>query len=125
MRVIDTSIWIEIYLDSKLGRSCVSDLNDPAAIAVPTIVQHEIYKWLARERSDEEATKAVTFTTTCVVADLTTAIAIHAAELAKQHKLHTTDAIILATARLNDAVLLTCDSHFAGLEGVDYRLKES
>ena len=120
MRVIDTSIWIEIYLGSELGRRHLPLLSAPEAIIVPTIVQYEIFKWLARERTSEEATIAVTFTGECLVQELTTEIAILAAELAAVHGLHTTDAIIFATAQFHEAALVTCDAHFRDLPGVEY-----
>jgi predicted nucleic acid-binding protein len=46
--------------------------------------------------------------------------AIHAASLSAKYKLHTTDAIIYATAHLNDAPLLMRDAHFKVLPGVEY-----
>jgi predicted nucleic acid-binding protein len=120
MRVIDTSIWIEIYLGSELGRKHLPLLSAPEEIVVPTIIQYEIFKWLSRERTVEEATLAITFTGECHVLELTTELAILAAELSAVHKLHTTDAIIFATAQLIEAPLVTCDAHFEGLPGVEY-----
>lgn len=120
MHVIDTSIWIEIYRGSELGRRHLPLLSKPESIIVPTIVQYEIFKWLSRERTLEEATVAITFTGECLVQELTTEIAIMAAELSAIHKLHTTDAIIFTTAQLHDAALVTRDAHFKDLPGVDY-----
>jgi predicted nucleic acid-binding protein len=120
MRVIDTSIWIEIYLGSELGRKHLPLLSAPEEIVVPTIIQYEIFKWLSRERTVEEATLAISFSGECVVQELTTELAILAAELSATHKLHTTDAIIFATAQLLGARLVTCDAHFEGLPGVEY-----
>jgi predicted nucleic acid-binding protein len=120
MRVIDTSIWIEIYRGSELGRRHLPLLSAPGELVVPTIVQYEIFKWLSRERTVEEATLAISFTGECAVQELTTELAILAAELSAIHKLHATDAIILAAAQLHDAQLVTCDAHFEGLPGVEY-----
>jgi predicted nucleic acid-binding protein len=123
MLVIDTSIWIEIYLGSKLGRKHLPLLAAPEVIIVPTIVQYEIFKWLSRERSNEDATLAVTFTGECHVQDLTTDIAILAAELSAVHGLHATDSVIFATAHFREAKLVTCDAHFETLPNVDYFVK--
>ena len=120
MRVVDTSIWIEIYCGSELGRKHLPLLSAPEAIVVPTIIQYEIFKWLSRERSVEEATIAITFTGECHVQELTTEIAVSAAALSAIHVLHATDAIILATAQLHEAILVTCDAHFRDLPGVEY-----
>jgi predicted nucleic acid-binding protein len=120
MRVIDTSIWIEVFRGSELGRKHLPLLSAPGEIVVPTLVQYEIFKWLSRERTVEEATLAITFTCECAVQDLTTELAILAAELSAIHELHATDAIIFATAQLHEAPLVTCDAHFEGLPGVEY-----
>jgi uncharacterized protein len=119
-RVIDTSIWIEIYLGSALGSRHLPLLTAPEAIVVPTIIQYEIFKWLSRERSAEEATLAITFTGECHVQELTTELALLAAELSALHGLHASDAIIFATAQMHEAALVTCDAHFKDLEGVEY-----
>lgn len=94
MRVLDTSIWIEIYAGSELGRRHLPLLSAPEAIVVPTIIQHEIFKWLSPKRTAEEAMLDITFTGECHVQELTTEIAILAAELAAIHKLHSTDAVV-------------------------------
>jgi predicted nucleic acid-binding protein len=120
MLVVDTSIWIEIYRGSELGRRHLPLLSTPEELIVPTLVQYEIYKWLSRERTAEEATLAITFTSECQVRELTTEIAVLAAELAATHRLHTSDAIIFATAQVHEAALVTCDAHFKDLPGVEY-----
>ncbi len=123
MHVIDNSIWIEIYNGSELGRKHLPLLSAPEEIIVLTIVQLEIFKWIARVRTIEDANRAVTFTSDCQIEVLTTAIAVFAADLGALHKLHTAGAIIYATAQMHDAPLLTCDAHFNGLPGVEYSAK--
>ena len=54
----------------------------------------------------------------CQVVPLDTATALLAADLHRQHKLATADAIVYATALQKGAELLTCDAHFQGLPGV-------
>jgi predicted nucleic acid-binding protein len=124
MRVIDTSIWIEVFRGSDLGRKHLPLLSANEEIVVPTIVQYEIFKWLSRERTVEKASLAISFTGECRVQDLTTELAIFAAELSAIHKLHASDAIILAAAQLHEATLVTCDGHFRDLPGVEYFEKE-
>jgi toxin FitB len=118
MRVVDTSAWIECLKGSQLGERLGKELPSLDAWLVPTIVQLELAKWARREAPAEKAGQLVAFTTTCVVADLTTEIALSAAELCARHKLATADAIVYATARAYEADLLTCDRHFENLPGV-------
>lgn len=60
------------------------------------------------------------YTQKCVVVPLDTAIALLAADLHREHKLATADAIVYATARNAGADLLTCDVHFQNLPGVAF-----
>ena len=120
MRLVDTSAWVDWLVGSPLGKSLDAELPDRDQWLVPTIVQLELAKWLAREVGDDEADRVIAFTETCVVAELDTATALSAAEICARHKLATADAIIFATARARGATLLTCDGHFEGLPGVDF-----
>ena len=123
MRVIDTSAWIEWLVGSPIGRKFGASFPERHELVVPTIVQLELAKWLAREAGEDRAESVIAHTGTCVVADLTSAIALAAADLCSLHKLATADAVIYATALAYDAELVTCDKHFEGLPGVTYIAK--
>ena len=118
MRVIDTSVWIEWLIDSPLGKKLAREIPDRAECIVPTIVQLELAKWLTREVGEDQADQMIAFTQKCVVAPLDTRIALLAADLHRQYKLATADAVVYATAREFGADLLTCDTHFNKLPGV-------
>lgn len=123
MQVVDTSIRIEIFCGTELGAKHESLLAHPEHIIVPTMVQYEIYKWMARERSADDANRAITFTNECHVEDMTTGGAILAAELSSTHKLRMSDTMIYASAQKHDVKLVTCDAHFRELPGVEYSEK--
>lgn len=120
MRVVDTSAWIEWLIGSATGKRLARELPERAQCVVPTIVQLELAKWLARELDEDCADQIIAYTQLCVVAPLDTRIALRAADLHRQHKLATADAIVYATAQEHEADLLTCDAHFAKLPGVAY-----
>jgi predicted nucleic acid-binding protein len=120
MRVVDTSVWIEWIVGSPLGETLAPELPEDDQWIVPTIVQYELSRWLAREMSEAAAARAIAFSKELVVAPLTTDIATKAAGYAKVYGLATADAIIFATAKDARADLLTCDAHFAKLPGVTY-----
>jgi predicted nucleic acid-binding protein len=120
MRVIDTSIWIELLTRGKLlaeARSAVDRLDD---CYVPAMVRYELAKWSLRVLSEDAANSVLSLLTECNSLDMDAIVAEEAAQLSSRHKLHATDAIIYATARLHDAPLFTCDAHFKGLPGVEY-----
>ena len=118
MRAVDTSVWIEWLVGGPLHNTLMKEFPDKAECVVPTIVQLELAKWLAREASEDESDQVIAFTQQCVVAPLDTRIALHAADLHRQYKLATADAIVYATAVEYGADLLTCDAHFEKLPGV-------
>ncbi|RST55338.1 type II toxin-antitoxin system VapC family toxin [Variovorax sp. MHTC-1] len=120
LRVVDTSAWIEWLAGSALGKKLGKEFPDKARCIVPTIVQLELSKWLMREVGEEQADQVIAYTQKCVVVPLDTSIALLAAELHREHKLATADAIVYATARHQGADLLTCDVHFEGLRNTMY-----
>ena len=119
-RVVDTSAWIEWLIDSPTGNAVGPELPRSDEWIVPTIVQFELAKWMARELDEERANRALTFSMTCEIASLGTRLAILAADFSREFKLPTADAIVYATAIDRGADLLTCDKHFEGLAGVVY-----
>ena len=117
-RVVDTSAWIEWLTGSATGRRLGRAFPDRDHCIVPTIVQLELSKWLVRERGEDMADQVIAYTQKCVIVPLDTGIALLAADLHREHKLATADAIVYATARHQGAELLTCDAHFIGLRDV-------
>lgn len=118
MIVIDSSGWLEFFADGPYADEFAARLRQPANVITPTIAIYEVYKWIKRERSEDDAIYAAATMRKTLVVDLSDEIALTAADLNLAHKLPMADAIILATARAHDAEVLTTDSDFDGVEGV-------
>ena len=125
MRVVDTSAWIEWLIGSSLGKRLSKEFPARAECIIPTLVQLELAKWLARETDEDRTDQVIAYTQKCVVVPMDTAIALLAADVCREHRLATADAIVYATAREQDADVLTCDAHFAKLPGVEYFRKSA
>ncbi len=123
--LVDTCGWIEWLTDSPLAPRFEAALRDVDNLIVPTAVQMELYKWLLRERSMEEAMRVINYSTQALVLPLTQNIALTAGDLGLSHNLSFADSIIYASAEVSNATLLTSDAHFKGLEGVEYMVKSS
>jgi predicted nucleic acid-binding protein len=123
LRVVDTSVWIEWLTGSALGKTLAKQFPDKPQCIVPTIVQLELSKWLVREVGEDQADQVIAYTQKCAVVPLDTTLALLAADLHREHKLATADAIVYATAQNQLAELLTCDAHFKGLPGVVFFAK--
>jgi predicted nucleic acid-binding protein len=125
MRVVDTSAWIEWLVGSPLGRKLGKEIPAREQCIMPTLVQLELAKWLARETDEDRLDQVIAYTQKCLVVPMDTRIALLAADLCRKHKLATADAIVYATAREQGADLLTCDAHFAKLPDVAYFRKSA
>jgi uncharacterized protein len=85
---------------------------------VPTIVQRELTKWLARDVGDDKADQGRAFSLLCKIAPGDTGIAWAAAGMFSIHTLAAADAIVDASTRAQNADLLACDAHVEGLLGI-------
>jgi predicted nucleic acid-binding protein len=120
LKVVDSSGWLEFFTDGPLADSYAEHLADLGQILTPAIVIYEVYKRIKRERSEEEALRAVAQLEKTRIASLTTTIALTAADLSLEHGLAMADAMIYATAVLHHSMVITSDSDFEFLPGVTY-----
>lgn len=120
MIVADTCVWVEVLAGTPLGAKFKPRLAKPAQLIVPTMVQLELRKWALRELREDQADEIITATHGATIVALTESLALLAANLSREHKLFTADAVIYATALQHAAILLTSDKHFAHLPGVEY-----
>jgi predicted nucleic acid-binding protein len=123
--VVDTCGWIEWLTDGVLADKYAPYLESLEDVYVPTSVQFELYKWVKRESSEEQALEVIALTEQGIVTALDTAISLAAADFSTRHKLSFADAIIYATAQQMSVSLITSDDHFEGLPDVEYFSKKS
>lgn len=119
MRVIDSSVWVEILAEGPVADLVLAEVpNDPAEIIVPSIVVLEVAKWIEREADTTVRQRFLAFVSQCVDAPLDTERALAAACAHRTHGLATADAIVYATALEFGGELVTCDGHFQSLDKV-------
>ena len=118
MIVVDSSGWIEFFSDGPHADEFAKRLRRQAEIITPTIAIYEVYKWIKRERSEEDALQAIATMKTTRITDLTENLALTAADISLSHGLAMADAIVLAVARTNGAELVTTDTDFEGVPNV-------
>ena len=118
-------MWLDEWLtDGLLADVFEPYLNDPAELIIPTTLQFELYKWAKREKSEIEALEVIALTEQGRVIPLTTRLSLYAADMALQHRLSFTDAIIYASSRQFDVPLITADDHFKDLPEVIFFSKK-
>lgn len=118
--LIDTCGWIEWLTDSKLASLFEPYFKHPSNLIVPTLIQYELYKWVCREKSTTFALEVVGITENSSVVPLDTRLALYAADISKEYNLSMADAIVYATSKINNAVLVTSDKHFKNITDVKY-----
>lgn len=118
--LVDSSGWIEFFSGGPLADRYASYLKDPAQLVTPTIVLYEVYKKVKRERGEETALLAVGQLSATMVIPLTESIALLAADLSLQYGLAMADAIVYATARDQQARIVTSDADLKDLPAVVY-----
>ena len=123
MKAVDSSGWLEFFADGPLAESYATHLADLEQVLTPAIVLYEVYRWLKRERGDEEALIAAAQIAKTQVVPITVTLALTAADLGLEHAMPMADSLIYATAVSMGAELITSDADFASLPGVVYLAK--
>ena len=119
--VLDTYAWIEYFLATEKGKK-VRTLLDEHKIITPILVIVEFKckalreKWEFAEFIEFIKSKSQISYLSDEISDLSSDLYIEMRKKSKDSSI--IDAIILATARVNDAKLLTGDKHFKTIEDV-------
>lgn len=120
MNVVDSSGWIEYFIDGPNADIFSKPLADVKNLIVSTINIFEVSKVVLRERGKDAALQAVALMQKGTVVDVTLEIAIQAAKVSYDEKIPMADSIILTTAKMYEATIWTMDEDFKGITGVKY-----
>ncbi|MBI5825409.1 MAG: type II toxin-antitoxin system VapC family toxin [Chloroflexi bacterium] len=120
MNVVDSSGWIEYFIEGQNAGFFVPPIQNVAQLIIPTICIYEVFKRMLIERDEDSALLAAGLMAHGREVELDRKIAIEAAQISRETKLAMADSIILATAHLNNATLWTQDEHFKDFDGVEY-----
>jgi toxin FitB len=120
LSVVDSSGWIEFFLDGPNAEEFERELRQSDELVVPTIVLVEVRRWaLSHGRHDD-----IDLITAAMgrgrSAPLNSPLAFAAAELGIRHRLPLADGIVYATAQSLGVDVWTQDRDFEGLPGVRY-----
>ena len=120
MILVDSSGWIDFFTDGGNAAKYGSYLEKPSQVVTPTIVLNEVYKLVKRERTEEEALLAAAQIQKTRIIPLSDSLALAAADVSLEFRLAMADSIVYATARAEDAELVTSDSDLRDLPGVTF-----
>ena len=125
MNVVDSSGWIEYFLNSPMAQFFAPAAEDVTHLVVPSIALLEVHRFLSRTFQPLDRDVCLNVMRRAQVVDLTDARAIAASEVAQKHKLAMADAIIYSTAQEFKATFWTQDVDYRGLPGVRYQAQQT
>lgn len=123
MNLVDSSGWLEYFADGRNARFFAPALEDTENLIVSTINIYEVFKRVLQQRGEDAALQAVALMHQANIADVTSPIAMDAANISTELKLPMADSLIFATARAYGATLWTQDADLDGLPGVKFTKK--
>jgi predicted nucleic acid-binding protein len=123
MNIVDSSLWVEYFLENDIDQSVIDTIKDADNLYIPVITLYEIYRKFLSIGDSKKANIAVAIMQNAAIIGINPQMAVLAAQLGKQHSLPMADSIIYATAVLWDAELYTQDTHFENLDRVHYFAK--
>lgn len=120
MNLVDSSGWIEYFLDGPNAEIFASPLKDIDRLLVPTICIFEVFKNVLKFKGREEALQIATQMEQGKIIGLDIPLSLEAAKLSLELRLAMADSIILAVARTHQATLWTQDTDFKNMDGVRF-----
>ena len=123
MNVVDSSGWIEYFIDSARAAYFASAIEQTDQLIVPALALFEVHKFLSRSANPSQLDACLKVMRRGTVVPVTDARAIAASTVAQQHKLAMADAVMYSIALEHTATLWTQDVDYQGLAGVNYTAK--
>ena len=123
MNLVDSSGWLEYFAAGENAEFFASAIEDTEHLVVSTINTYEVFKRILAQRDEHSALQAVAIMEQGHVIELSSEIALSAAQISIEYKIPMADSIIYATSRSSNATLWTQDVDFEGLENVQYQKK--
>ena len=118
MKLLDSFAWIEYFMGSERGAKVRGYVEGYEPLYIPSVCLSEIKSRYLRDKKDP-TTRIEMIVERRFIVPLDKEIALLAAEVKQDHKLHTIDAIIYATAQHKGLTLVTGDQHFRGIRNVE------
>ncbi len=120
MNLVDSSGWIEYFMNSPLAGRYEKHLQPPQQNWVPAIVLYEVYKKIKQEKGEAAALVAVSVMQQSPVMALDEDLALEAADISLRYRLAMADAMVYASAIRQKANLITSDKDMKDLPQVIY-----
>ena len=124
MNVVDSSGWIEYFIDTARADNFAAAIEKTALLVVPALSFFEVHRYLSRNTDAERRDQCLDVMRRGTVIELTTARAIAASNIAQKYKLAMADAVMYSIAQEFNATFWTQDADYKDLPGVHFHAKD-
>ena len=125
MNVVDSSGWIEYFLDTASADNFAAAIEQTDQLVVPALSFFEVHRFLSRTVSAAQRETCLDIMRRAKVVELTVQRAIAASDTAQKHRMAMADAVMYSMAREFNATFWTQDVDYKDLPGVSYHAKPS
>lgn len=123
MNVVDSSGWIEYFIDTVNADNFAPAVEKTSLLIVPALSFFEVHRYLSRNVDAQQRDTCLEVMRRGTVIDLTTARAIAASSIAQKYRLAMADAVMYSIAREFNATFWTQDIDYKDLPGVNFHAK--
>ena len=124
MNVVDSSGWIEYFIDTVNADNFAPAIEKPTLLIVPALSFFEVHRYLSRNADAERRDQCLDVMRRGTTIELTQARAIAASNIAQKYKLAMADAVMYSIAQEFNATFWTQDVDYKDLPGVHFRAKD-
>ena len=123
MNVVDSSGWIEYFIDSANADNFAATIENTAKLIVPALSFFEVHRYLTRNADTAKRDQCLDVMRRGTIVEMTSDRAVAASNIAQQHSLAMADAVIYSIAQEFKATFWTQDADYKDLPGVTYHAK--
>lgn len=123
MNVVDSSGWIEYFIDTANADNFAEAIEKTELLIVPALAFFEVHRFLSRNTDAARRDECLEIMCRGKVINLTTQRAIAASDAAQKHRLAMADAVMYSIAREFNATFWTQDVDYKDLPGVSFHEK--
>ena len=123
MNVVDSSGWIEYFIDTASADNFAPAIEKTALLIVPALSFFEVHRFLSRNADVTRRDECLEVMSRGTIIELTAQRAIAASAAAQKHRLAMADAVMYSIAQEFNATFWTQDVDYKDLPGVSYHAK--
>lgn len=124
MNVVDSSGWIEYFIDTASADNFATAIETTTLLVVPALSVFEVHRFLSRNADAARRGECLEVMRRGTIVELTADRAVAASNIAQKYRLAMADSVMYSIAQEFKATFWTQDVDYKDLPGVSYHAKE-